>query len=92
MQFTWKAFLYKALDFLKQHTCTDSSTLSTSPSVLELRRQLQTSGGVSEDKTTTVPDSWTNRYDKSRSQAQQIGVHVAWKRMQCLVYDVGAWL
>ena len=61
MQFAWKAFLYKAFDFLKQHT-TDSSTLSTSPSVLELRRQLQTSGDVSEEKTTTIPDSWANRY------------------------------
>ena len=61
MQFSWKAFLYKAFDFLQQHA-TDSSMLNTNPSVLELRRQLQASDGVSEEKTTTIPDSWANRY------------------------------
>lgn len=61
MQFAWKALLYKAFDFLQRHA-TDSSTLSTGLSVLELRRQLQTSDGVLEEKTTTVPDSWANRY------------------------------
>ena len=60
MQFAWKAFLYKAFDFLQQQA-TDSSMLNISPSVLELRRQLQASDGVSEEKTTTIPDSWANR-------------------------------
>ena len=93
MQFAWKAFLYKAFDFLQQYA-TDSSKLNTSPSVLELRRQLQASDGVSEEKTTTIPDSWANRY-KFSPQTLQVGVH---RTTQCQIFkeiyiacDLGAW-
>ena len=65
MQFAWKAFLYKAFTILKQQVPSaslESSVLSSSHSIAELRRQLQTTGNASEDKTTSVPESWADRY------------------------------
>lgn len=89
MQFAWKALLYKAFHFLKQHT-TESSTHSTSPSVLELRRQLQTSGDVSEEKTTTTLDSWANRYVCYCKSYHQLGsttiIEVAQKKSTCIKF------